>query len=162
MSRVIASKGKKAQPNTKPDPKLLASAAKSGKQIAKKLEGVALPAEPIVTAPAAPARQDDGKAFSKDDLQRLEVLQLRMRAAQQAVELHNKALDVFLRDANEKIRVAKLEIEAKQNEAQRHATALQALYIELESRYSVKMREITYDPASGKIMTAPPGLLDQA
>ena len=162
MAKAITPKAKPVSKSTAKDASPAAKAGVKGKKIFEQLEKtVSLPAEPIVSA-VAPRSPDEGKAFTKEELSQLEVFQLRMTTLQQQVELLQKNLENFVRDANEKIKIAQTEVSNRQADAQKKAEELMAFYGKLEEKYGIKMRDITYDPASGKIMTAPPGLLDSA
>lgn len=166
MARVVAAKGKKISKDEPVDVTPFVKAANKGKTSLPEEPKKALkaPAKTSVKAPelpvGAPGVKDDGKAFTKEELSQLEILQLRMTTVQQTVELANRNLEAFVRDAQEKIKLAQADVSNKQAEAQRKAEELMVLYRKLEEKYGVKMRDITYDPASGKIMTAPPGMLD--
>ena len=168
MARVISSKGKPVSKNNPVDVEPFVKAAKKGKVLAKepkkagKATAKAEASAPPASAPDASASRGDGKAFSKEELGQLELLQLRMTTVQQTVELANRNLEAFVRDAQEKIKLAQSDVSLKQAEAQKRAEELMGLYRNLEEKYGIKMRDITYDPASGKIMAAPPGMLDAA
>lgn len=114
-----------------------------------------------ITGPDAKAATPPS-SFCKHDLQELELAQLRVNEARQKAELQKLAIERFVREVQEKIKASQEDLKRMNEDAESRAQSLMALYAEIEEAYALKIRDITYDTKSGRIMRAPPGLLDRA
>jgi ribosome recycling factor len=95
-------------------------------------------------------------------MQVLEIAQLRLNEAKQKAELLKLSIERFAREAQEKIKSSQADLKRMNDDSEARAQELMALYGELEQAYNLAMRDITYDPKTGRIMRAPPGALDRA
>ena len=96
-----------------------------------------------------------GLHFSRQDLRELELSQLRVSSAQQAVELRKFGVDKFVREAQERMRGMEAEVKVSAEDLSEKMRDLYSLYKEIEEAYGISMKEITYDSLTGRIQPAP-------
>jgi len=89
--------------------------------------------------------------FSAEDLLRIEVGQLRVDNVLKQGQIAEAALAKFVSEANDTIRKSETVIVELRKSASDKISELNVLYSELESKYSLSMKEIKYDSDTGKI-----------
>lgn len=98
-----------------------------------------------------PVRQDGLLYFSRLDLVRYELAQFKVANALQTVQLKEREIEAFQRNANERMRSMHVQLEQCKAHARRTSDELVTMQEAIARRYEVELSVITYDDQTGRI-----------
>lgn len=93
--------------------------------------------------------------FTREEMNELELAQLRAKAAKQDVDLAEAQARAFAAEAQGKLKALNDEIGNRNATFKKQGEALSALYLKLESKHGISMNRISYNPESGRINFLP-------